>query len=312
MQLYLPIAELSVNSLLIFGMGLAVGIISGLFGVGGGFLLTPLLVFSGIPPAVAVATVTSQIVASSASGAITYWRRQSVDWKLAACLLVGGILGSLAGVQVFRWLKAIGQLDLIIGVCYVLFLGSVGLLMVLESLRVMLWGDRPAPADGATAAVSWTARLPLRMAFPRSGITVSLLPLMALGIFIGFLGSLLGIGGGFLTVPALIYLLKIPTGIVIGTSMVQMVVTMSFATVLQAVSNHAVDIVLALLLMCGGVIGAQIGTGIGTNLRGEHLRGLFGLLILCVGIRFAYDLVVEPADPISLTIESTRLPGAPR
>jgi uncharacterized membrane protein YfcA len=310
MLLYLPIAELSVNMFLIFGMGAAVGFLSGLFGVGGGFLLTPLLVFSGIPPAVAVSTVTSQIVASSASGALAYWRRKSIDWKLAAFLVAGGVVGTVLGVIAFRYLRVKGQLDLVIGVCYVVFLGGVGLLMVIESGRA-LWRARreEPPVPQKLRQHGWVHGLPFKVRFHRSRLYISALPILALGVGIGFLGTLLGIGGGFLMVPALIYLLKVPTTVVIGTSLVQILATMAVATVLQAATNHSVDAVLGLILMVGGVIGAQFGAQVGTRLRGEQLRALLGLLILAVGLRFAIDLVVVPQEPFSLWV--TALDGAP-
>jgi uncharacterized membrane protein YfcA len=299
--LYLPLAELPVNIFLIFGMGAAVGFLSGLLGVGGGFLLTPLLVFSGIPPAVAVATVTSQIVASSASGALAYWRRRSIDWKLAGMLLIGGIGGTILGVGAFRALRALGQLDLVIGLCYVVFLGGVGAAIVWESGRALYDAHRghvrpPQP----TRQHGWVHRLPFKMRFARSRLYISALPILALGLFIGFLGTLLGIGGGFIMVPALIYLLKVPTNVVIGTSLVQILCTMAVATVLQAATNQTVDAVLGLILMVGGVIGAQFGAQVGTRLRGEQLRALLGILILAVGMRFAIDLVVTPQEPFSL------------
>lgn len=311
MQLYLPIAELPVNMFLIFGMGAAVGFLSGLFGVGGGFLLTPLLVFSGIPPAVAVATVTSQIVASSASGALAYWRRKSIDGKLALFLMVGGIFGTILGVTAFRLLRNVGQLDLVIGLCYVVFLGGVGLLMVVESARAMIRArsEAPPPAARKPRQHGWIHGLPFKVRFHRSRLYISAIPILALGLFIGFLGTLLGIGGGFIMVPALIYLLKVPTNVVIGTSLVQILATMAFATVLQAYSNHTVDAVLGLILMVGGVIGAQFGAQVGTRLRGEQLRALLGLLILAVGVRFAIDLVITPAEPFTISttvIEAAR------
>jgi hypothetical protein len=307
-QIYLPIAELSVNMFTIFGMGAAVGLVSGLFGVGGGFLLTPLLVFTGIPPAVAVATVTSQIVASSASGALAYWRRKAIDWKLAFYLLSAGIVGTFFGVGVFQWLRAVGQLDVVIAICYVLFLGVVGGLMVWESVRAILTTragvQLPPPKAGS---MGWVRSLPLKVRFHRSRLYVSVIPVLALGLFIGFLGTLLGIGGGFIMVPALIYLFRVPTNIVIGTSLVQILFTMAAATVLQAVTNQTVDAVLALILMIGGVLGAQFGAQIGAKLKGEQLRALLGLLILAVGLRFFFELTLTPDELFSISLEGTRL-----
>lgn len=302
MLIYLPIAELSVNMFVIFGMGGAVGFLSGLFGVGGGFLLTPLLIFSGIPPVVAVATVASQIVASSASAALSYWRRRMIDLKLALVLMLSGMVGTLIGVIVFNGLRSLGQLDLIIGISYVTFLGAIGGLMLSESVRAILNTRRgkPAPLRRPGQHI-WIHGLPLKMRFKRSKLYVSAIPVVALGIGIGFLGALLGIGGGFILVPALIYLLRVPTNLVIGTSLIQIVATMSIATILHAVTNFSVDIVLAIILMVGGVIGAQFGARVGQNIRGDHLRALLGLLVLAVAIRFLFGLVTPPEEPFSLT-----------
>lgn len=309
MQIYLPIAEIAVNMLVILGMGAAVGFLSGMFGVGGGFLLTPLLVFSGIPPAVAVGTVTSQIVASSASGALAYWRRRAIDWKLAGFLLLAGIVGSVFGVGVFRLLQTLGQLDLVVGLCYVLFLGFIGSLMLNESIRAILAARRGAVEPPRQAGShNWIHGLPFKVRFRRSRIYVSALPIVGVGVFIGFLGTLLGIGGGFIMVPALIYFFKVPTTVVIGTSLVQILGTMSVATILHAVMNHSVDAVLAFLLMIGGVVGAQFGAQVGTKLRGEQLRALLGLLVLSIAFRFFYELVVSPAD--IFTVAPLPGPGA--
>jgi uncharacterized protein len=307
--IYLPIAELSVNMFIIFGMGGAVGFLSGLFGVGGGFLLTPLLIFSCIPPVVSVATVASQIVASSASGALSYWRRRMIDLKLATVLMLSGSVGTLLGVLVFNGLRSLGQLDLIIGVSYVTFLGTIGGLMLTESVRAILNTRRgkPAPLRKPGQHI-WIHRLPLKMRFKRSKLYVSAIPVVLLGLGIGFLGALLGIGGGFILVPALIYLLRVPTNVVIGTSLIQIVATMSVATVLHAATNYSVDIVLAIILMVGGVIGAQFGARVGQNMRGDHLRALLGLLVLAVAIRFLFGLVTPPEDVYSITT----LAGSPR
>jgi uncharacterized membrane protein YfcA len=300
--IYLPIAELSVNMFVIFGMGGAVGFLSGLFGVGGGFLLTPLLIFSGIPPVVSVATVASQIVASSSSAALSYWRRRMIDLKLALVLMLSGMVGTLLGVTVFNGLRSLGQLDLIIGISYVSFLGAIGGLMLSESVRAILNSRRGKPAPlRKPGQHNWIHGLPLKMRFKRSKLYVSAIPVVALGIGIGFLGALLGIGGGFILVPALIYLLRVPTNLVIGTSLIQIVATMSVATILHAATNFSVDIVLAIILMVGGVIGAQFGARVGQNIRGDHLRALLGLLVLAVAIRFLFGLVTPPEEPFSLT-----------
>jgi len=302
-QLYLPIAELPVNMFLIFGMGGAVGFLSGLFGIGGGFLLTPLLIFSGIPPAVSVATVTTQVVASSASAVVTYLRRNAIDLKLGTVLLIGGIAGSALGVLLFDLLQALGQLDVVISISYVTFLGAIGTLMFVESVRAI----RNRKTGGAVRARkpgrhNWIHGLPLKMRFRRSKLYVSVIPILALGAAIGFLGSVLGIGGGFMMVPALIYLLRVPTGIVIGTSLFQILFTMSAATIFHAIGTQTVDIMLALTLMIGGVIGAQFGARVGQNLRGDQLRLLLALLVLSVGLRFAIDLLLTPEDLYSIAI----------
>jgi len=303
--IYLPIAELSVNMFIIFGMGGAVGFLSGLFGVGGGFLLTPLLIFSGVPPVVSVATVATQVVASSASAALSYWRRRMIDMKLATVLMLSGIVGTLIGIVVFNALRALGQLDLIVAISYVTFLGLVGGLMLTESVRAILnaRAGRPAPLR-RPGQHNWVHRLPLKMRFKRSKLYVSVIPVVVLGIGIGFLGVLLGIGGGFIMVPALIYLFRVPTNVVIGTSLVQIVATMAVATILHAVTNYSVDAVLAVILMVGGVIGAQFGARIGQNIRGDQLRALLALLVLAVAIRFLTDLIATPDERYSLSLLS--------
>jgi uncharacterized membrane protein YfcA len=296
-QIYLPIAELPVNVLLILFMGLAVGFISGMFGIGGGFLMTPLLIFVGISPAVAVASVASHVAASSFSGAINYWRRRALDPALAAMLLVGGLIGTTAGVWLFTLLRSLGQLDLTIGLSYLILLGIVGGMMIVESVRAILRAREGRPAEiRRPGSHMWIHGLPLKMRFKQSKIYVSVIPIWTIGFLIGFIGAVMGIGGGFLLVPALIYLIRVPTGVVIGTSMVLTLVTMAYATVIHAATNHLVDAVLALILMIGGVIGAQFGARTGSRFSGEMLRLLLGILVLSVGLRFAYDLVVQPAD----------------
>ena len=305
MQIYLPIAELPVNVLLILFMGLAVGFISGMFGIGGGFLMTPLLIFVGIAPAVAVASVASHVAASSFSGAISYWRRRALDPALALVLLTGGLTGTTAGVWLFTLLRAIGQLDLTIAMSYLILLGAVGTMMIVESMRAILRarGGRPAEIRRPGSHL-WIHGLPLKMRFKTSKIYVSVVPIVTIGFLIGFIGAVMGIGGGFMLVPALIYLIRVPTGVVIGTSMVLTLVTMAYATIIHAATNHLVDALLALLLMTGGVIGAQFGARAGQRFSGEQLRLLLGILVLSVGLRFAYDLVVQPTDLFSMrTIE---------
>jgi uncharacterized protein len=296
-QIYLPIAELPVNVLMILFMGLAVGFISGMFGIGGGFLMTPLLIFVGITPAVAVASVASHIAASSFSGAISYWRRRALDPALASMLLIGGLIGTTIGVWLFTLLRALGQLDLTIGLSYLILLGGVGAMMIVESVRAIIRAREGKPAEiRRPGSHMWIHGLPLKMRFKTSKIYVSVIPICVIGFIIGFIGAIMGIGGGFLLVPALIYLIRVPTGVVIGTSMVLTLVTMAYATVMHAATNHLVDAVLALILMIGGVIGAQFGARAGQRFSSEQLRLLLGVLVLAVGMRFAIDLVVQPTE----------------
>jgi uncharacterized membrane protein YfcA len=282
-------------------MGITVGVISGMFGVGGGFLMTPLLIFVGIAPAVAVATVSTHIAASSFSGAITYWRRKTIDVPLALMLLAGGILGTALGVQLFTMFRSFGQLDLMIGLSYLVLLTAVGTLMITESVRAVMRSRRGQPPIlRRPGSHAWFHGLPFKMRFKRSKIYVSTIPVWAIGFIMGFLGAIMGIGGGFILVPMLIYLLRVPTATVIGTSMVLTLVTMASAILLHAVTNHLVDAVLGLILMIGGVVGAQFGARAGQVISGEWLRLLLGLLVLAVGLRFATQLVVRPADPYSV------------
>lgn len=301
MQIYLPIAELPVSIFLVLGMGLAVGFISGMFGIGGGFLMTPLLIFIGIPPAVSVASVTSHIAASSFSGAISYWRKRAIDIALALMLLGGGFVGTAVGVWLFTKLRTLDQLDLVIGLAYVTLLSVVGSLMVYEAARAILRERHGMPPTlRRPGSHTWFHGLPFKVRFKRSKIYVSAIPVWAIGFVIGFVGAIMGIGGGFLLVPMLIYLLRVPTATVIGTSMVLTLVTMASATVMHAATNHQVDAVLSLILMTGGVIGATFGARTGQRMRGERLRMLLGLLVLAVGLRFAYSLIVEPDDLFSI------------
>jgi uncharacterized protein len=302
-QIYLPIADLSVNVFLVFAMGLAVGFISGMFGIGGGFLMTPLLIFLGVSPAVSVASVTGHIAASSFSGAINYWRRRAVDLALAMMLLAGGFIGTAMGVWLFTVLREIGQLDLAIALSYVILLSAVGGLMIAESVRAIMRERHGKPPElRRPGSHTWFHGLPFKLRFKQSRIYVSIIPIWMIGFIIGFIGAVMGIGGGFLLVPMLIYFLRVPTAVVIGTSMVLTLVTMASATVLHAVTNHLVDAVLALILMVGGVIGAQFGARAGQNMRGERLRLLLGLLVLAVGLRFSVGLVWQPADLFSIRL----------
>ena len=301
--IYLPIAEISVNIFVLFFMGAAVGFLSGMFGVGGGFLITPLLIFYNIPPAVAVATGANQVIASSFSGALSHFKRGTLDVKLGSLLVVGGLVGAAIGIYVFLLLRQLGQLDLIVSLMYVVFLSTVGGLMLYESIQAM---RRARAGQLATLKKpgqhNWVHKLPFKMRFRASKIYVSIIPVLVLGGGIGFLSSIMGVGGGFIMVPAMIYLLKVPTNVVIGTSLYQIVFVTAFTTVMQATTNQSVDIVLAMLLMTGGVIGAQYGTRIGQKLRGEQLRALLALLVLAVGLRLAIELFVTPDDVYSVTL----------
>jgi uncharacterized membrane protein YfcA len=301
--IYLPIAEISVNVFVLFFMGAAVGFLSGMFGVGGGFLITPLLIFYNIPPAVAVATGANQVIASSFSGALTHFKRGTLDVKLGSLLVVGGIAGAAVGIYVFVLLRELGQLDLIVSLLYVVFLSTVGGLMLYESLQAMR-RTRAGQLSNLKkpGQHNWVHRLPFKMRFRASKIYVSIIPVLVLGGAIGFLSSIMGVGGGFIMVPAMIYLLKVPTNVVIGTSLYQIVFVTAFTTVMQATTNQSVDIVLAMLLMTGGVIGAQYGARIGQKLRGEQLRALLAMLVLAVGLRLAIELFVTPDDVYSISI----------
>jgi hypothetical protein len=296
MEIYLPIAEVAVNVFVILGLGGMVGFLSGLFGVGGGFLTTPFLIFIGIPAPVAVATEANQIVASSVSGALAHWRRGNVDFSMGLTLLAGGVAGSVVGVWVFTLLRSLGQIDLVIRLSFVVFLGIVGLLMLFESLRAMrsrpAAGHRPVHSQKRT----WRDVLPFKVHYRRSRLYISALLPLAVGFFVGVLAAVMGVGGGFIMVPAMIYLLGMPTAVVVGTSLFQIVFVTANVTVLQAVTNQTVDVVLALLLLLGGVIGAQFGARAGAKLRGDQLRVLLALLVLAVCGKLVFDLVVTPED----------------
>ncbi len=307
MHIYLPIAEMSVNMFTLLAMGAAVGFISGMFGVGGGFLMTPLLIFLGIPPAIAVATQASQITASSVTGALGYWRRKALDFKLGGVLVAGGFVGTLLGVWFFNVMSRLGQLEFVIVVSYVTLFGIIGSLMLAESLKTM-WATRRGvvPLSRRSGEHPWYLGLPWKMRFHRSKLYGSVIPIVTLAILIGFAGAVLGIGGGFILVPALIYLFRIPAAVVVGTSLFQILFTMMAATLLHAFTNQSVHVVLAMLLIIGGVMGAQFGARAGQNLKGESFRLLLAILVLGVGIRFAIDLVVRPQEPFSLVTVGAR------
>jgi uncharacterized protein len=299
--IYLPIADLAINIFLLFAMGLAVGFISGMFGVGGGFLMTPFLIFLGISPGVAVATVASHITASSFSGALSHWRRRAVDVAMSFLLLSGGLVGTASGVWLFTKLRAIGQLDLLIGLSYLIMLTAVGGLMLAESVRAIVRARRQQFSSlRRSGAHTWVHGLPLKIRFRHSKIYVSVIPVWGIGYAIGLVGAVMGIGGGFLLVPMLIYFLRMPTATVIGTAAVLTTATMAVASVMHALTNHLVDAVLALVLMVGGVIGAQFGARAAQKMPAERLRLLLALLILAVGIRFGYELISRPAHLYSI------------
>ena len=301
MSIYLPIAEMSVNIFILFGMGAAVGFLSGMFGVGGGFLMTPLLIFYNIPPAVAVATEANQIVASSFSAALAHFRKGTVDIKLGVMLLIGGLIGSTLGVYIFSSLRSAGQLDFIISILYVVFLGSIGTLMTIESLNAIRKSKKAeAPLKRKTGHDNWIHKLPLKVRFRKSKLYLSVIPVLVLGMLVGILAAIMGVGGGFIMVPAMIYLLRVPTNVVIGTSLFQIIFVTAYTTIIQSTTNQTVDVVLALILMVGGVIGAQFGAAAGYKLKGEQLRALLGLLVLGVCLRLGYDLVVTPTDLFNL------------
>ncbi len=298
MQIYLPIAEMSVNIFVILGMGGVVGFLSGLFGVGGGFLMTPLLFFIGVPAPVAVATEANQIVASSVSGVLAHWRRGNVDFKMGLVLVAGGALGSTLGVWLFTFLRGIGHIDVVIRLAYVAFLSIIGALMLAESIRAIL--RRKSRTPPKRHHHYWVHGLPFKVRFRRSRLYISVLLPIAIGFLAGILAAIMGVGGGFLMVPAMIYLLGMPTVMVVGTSLFQIIFVTANVTVLQAVNNQTVDVVLAMLLLVGAVFGAQLGARASSRLQGEHLRSLLALVVLSVCAKLAYDLIVVPVDLYSL------------
>ncbi len=302
MQVYLPIAEISVNIFTIFGMGAAVGFLSGLFGVGGGFLITPLLIFTGVPAAVAVATGANQLIATSVAGALAQYRRGNVDVKLGWVLVAGGIAGSLFGVFAIKFLRQYGQIELIIGLLYVGLLGTVGTLMCIESINTIYKTRNGKPVSMRRPGQHvWVHGLPLKMRFKRSKLYISAIPPFVIGFIGGVLAAMMGVGGGFIMVPAMIYLLRVPTNVVVGTSLFQIIFVTCAATILHSAANHSVDVILALVLMVGGVMGAQFGVSAGQRLRAEQLRALLALLVLAVCLRLFTDLVATPAERFSIT-----------
>jgi len=298
--IYLPIAEMPVNVLLVLLVSGAVGFVSGLVGVGGGFIMTPALIFLGVPAPVAVATGASQIAATSFSGIMTQTRRKSVDWRMGLLLSIGGILGSASGVVLFERLLRLGQLDLIISLLYLLLLASVGWLMAAESYAVWRGRTHRGVSILRRPARTIAHTLPLRIPFPRSGLYISVIPPLVLGFVVGALAAIMGIGGGFILIPAMIYLLRMPTNVVIGTSLFQVLIVASLVVIMQSAATQTVDLVLAALLMAGGVIGAQFGARVGAGLKNEHIRGLLGLILLIASAKFAWDIVIPPDEPFVL------------
>ena len=302
MQIYLPIAEVSVDAFVILGLGGAVGFLSGLFGAGGAFLLTPLLIFLGVPPAVAVGSVANELIAASVSGAMAHWRRKNVDFRMGGVLLAGGLLGSGFGVWLFGILRKLGQIDLTISISYVLFLGTIGVFMLMESVRAIMRHLNKAPPARRGRHPNWVRALPLKLRFQKSRLYISALLPFGIGFFVGILSAIMGVGGGFVLIPAMIYLLGMPTAMVAGTSLFQIIFVSANVTFLQAVSHQTVDIVLAAILLIGAVIGAQYGTRFGARLPAAQLRGLLALMVLAVCGKLLFDLVVRPADLFSITV----------
>jgi uncharacterized membrane protein YfcA len=301
LQIYLPIAEVALNVFLLLGLGAGVGILSGLFGVGGGFLLTPLLIFVGVPPAVAVATQSNQVVASSVSGVLAHWARGNVDFKMGAVMLSGGMLGSSVGVGLFTLLKSLGQIDLVIAIAYVITLSGIGIMMAVESVRA-LRRSRRSMAPAKLHQHNWAQGLPFKMRFRKSRLYISALLPGGIGFIVGIMSAIMGVGGAFLLVPAMIYLLGMATGAVIGTSLFQIIFVQAWVTFWQANTNQTVDVLLALILTIGGVVGAQIGGRLGAKLPGEQLRFLMAIVILVTAGGLLYELVARPAELYSIVI----------
>ncbi len=300
MQIYLPIAEVSVNLLFLLSLGGMVGILSGMFGVGGGFILTPLLFFIGIPPSVAVATGANQIMASSVSGVLAHLRRKTVDIRMGVVLQIGGLIGAGVGIFVFNFLKSLGQVDLLITLSYVIFLGIVGGLMFFESVRALRRAGQPGAKPSRRRQRDWVHSWPIKRKFRTSGLYISVIPPILVGLVVGVMSAIMGVGGGFILVPAMIYVLGMPTKVVVGTSLFQIILVTAFTTLLHAITNHTVDMVLAVILLVGGVVGAQIGTSIGLHLKAEQLRVLLALLVLLVCFKLGLDMVIPPVDLFSI------------
>ena len=303
MSIYLPIAEMNINIFVIVFIGMAVGALSGLFGVGGGFLMTPLLIFLGIPPVVAVGTEAPHVLASSVSGVIAHWRKKSVDFKMGFFLLAGGVVGSTIGVNIFKILRSYGQIDIVIQILFVLFLGIIGFSMAFESARTTIKSYRTTSSIRTKLHQhSWIHGLPFKVRFRRSKLYISAIPPILIGFIVGILSAMMGVGGGFIIIPAMVYILGMPTSVVVGTSLFQIIFVTANSTFFQAYLNQTVDIVLAALMILGGVIGAQIGVRIGSKLKAEYLRGLLAILVLGVCAKLFTDLVLQPNDLFSAQV----------
>jgi len=302
MSIYLPIAEMNVNVLLIILLGIMVGGLTGLFGVGGGFLMTPLLIFLGIPPTVAVGTEAPHVLASSLSGAIAHWRRKNVDIKMGIFLLAGGIAGSIVGVNLFKILREFGQIDVIIQFLFLIFLGIIGFSMLFESTRTTIKKYRTTSLIRTKLHQhSWIHGLPFKMRFHRSKLYISTIPPIIIGFFVGILSAMMGVGGGFIMIPAMVYILGMSTNVVVGTSLFQIIFVTANSTFFQSYLNQTVDIVLASLMILGGVIGAQVGARLGSTFKAEYLRGVLAILVLAVCIKIFLDLTLTPDDLFSLS-----------
>jgi uncharacterized protein len=300
MEIYLPIAQVTQDVFVLLTLGLVMGFLSGMFGVGGGFLLTPLLIFIGVPEPVAVASSANQLIGASLSGVIMHWRRGNVDFKMGTVLVVGGIVGSLAGVQLFSVLRRLGQIDLVISLSYVILLSTLGTMMMIESIGAIIRAAQPGARPRRLHQHSWFHRLPFKMRFRRSKLYISALLPLTLGFAIGVLSAILGIGGGFLVIPAMIYILGMPASVVPGTSLFQTIFITASATILQAVTNQTVDILLALIILVGSVVGVQYGARFGARMSGEYLRVTLAAIILAVGAKLLFDLTVPPDNVYSV------------
>ena len=303
MSIYLPIAEMNINILLIIFIGMVVGGLSGLFGVGGGFLMTPLLIFLGIPPAVAVGTEAPHVLASSVSGVVAHWRRKNVDFKMGFFLLIGGVVGSTVGVNLFKLLRGFGQIDMVIQMLFLIFLGFIGFSMAFESARTTISKYRTTSSIRKKLHQhSWIHGLPFKLRFHRSKLYISTIPPIIIGFFVGLLSAMMGVGGGFIMIPAMVYILGMSTNVVVGTSLFQIIFVTANSTFFQSYLNQTVDIVLAALMIIGGVIGAQIGASIGTKLKAEYLRGILAIIVLIVCAKIFADLTLTPSNLFSLKL----------